>query len=77
MSETDVIGKAAVQRAKESLYGDKFKQMKKLSLKDKVTGKIGLIKKFTGKEKEMEKEMVEQLIKRDDVSGERENGETT
>lgn len=55
VSETTVIDKAIVKRARESLYGNKFKQIKKIKLKDKIVNKVKRIR---------EKEKIEPLIEK-------------
>lgn len=60
--ETDVIDKAIVKRARESLYGDKLNKMKKMKFKEKVFDKIDRIKRIREKEKELLEAPVETAV---------------
>lgn len=49
--ETTTIDKRVVKRAIESLYGDKFKKVKNVRLKEKILGKINKIKNLNEENK--------------------------
>jgi general secretion pathway protein A len=61
VGETRTIDKTIVKRARESLYGDKFKKIKKLKFKEKMTAFKNNIKKYRKGENGENGETVENI----------------